>query len=119
MSRPITVTQPYLPPLEEFQPYLEQIWQNKWLTNAGPFHQQLEVPQLDLATGSLPAASGTVPIAGRGEAITVSWEKDAAGLRYTLETPVPLTLHLPEKFGGGIAPVDRTFTATWPLAPCR
>ena len=42
MSRPITVTQPYLPPLEEFQPYLEQIWQNKWLTNAGPFHQQLE-----------------------------------------------------------------------------
>ncbi len=42
MSRPITVTQPFLPPLEEFQPYLEQIWQNKWLTNAGPFHQQLE-----------------------------------------------------------------------------
>lgn len=42
MSRPITVTQPFLPPLEEFQPYLEEIWQNKWLTNAGPFHQQLE-----------------------------------------------------------------------------
>ncbi len=42
MPRPITVTQPFLPPLEEFQPYLEEIWQNKWLTNAGPFHQQLE-----------------------------------------------------------------------------
>jgi dTDP-4-amino-4,6-dideoxygalactose transaminase len=39
---PITVTQPYLPPLEEFIPYLEQIWESKWLTNNGPFHQQLE-----------------------------------------------------------------------------
>jgi dTDP-4-amino-4,6-dideoxy-D-glucose transaminase len=39
---PIFVTQPHLPPLEEFVPYLEKIWGNKWLTNAGPFHQQLE-----------------------------------------------------------------------------
>jgi dTDP-4-amino-4,6-dideoxygalactose transaminase len=39
---PIYVTQPLLPPLEEFVPYLEQIWRNKQLTNAGPFHQQLE-----------------------------------------------------------------------------
>lgn len=36
------VTQPYLPPLEEFVPYLEEIWGNKFLTNGGPFHQQLE-----------------------------------------------------------------------------
>ncbi|WP_082718633.1 MULTISPECIES: DegT/DnrJ/EryC1/StrS aminotransferase family protein [unclassified Sphingobium] len=36
------VTRPFLPPLEEFQPYLERIWANRWLTNAGPFHQQLE-----------------------------------------------------------------------------
>ena len=41
-SKPIFVTQPYLPPLEEFTPYLQQIWQNKILTNAGPFHQKLE-----------------------------------------------------------------------------
>jgi len=38
----ITVTQPSLPPLEEFIPYLQQIWDNKWLTNNGPLHQQLE-----------------------------------------------------------------------------
>jgi dTDP-4-amino-4,6-dideoxygalactose transaminase len=42
MSKPIYVTQPDLPPLEEFIPYLEQIWKNKVLTNGGPFHQQLE-----------------------------------------------------------------------------
>jgi dTDP-4-amino-4,6-dideoxygalactose transaminase len=39
---PIYVTQPYLPPLEEFIPYLQQIWDKKILTNGGPFHQQLE-----------------------------------------------------------------------------
>jgi dTDP-4-amino-4,6-dideoxygalactose transaminase len=38
----ITVTRPFLPPLEEFIPYLEKIWLSKQLTNNGPFHQQLE-----------------------------------------------------------------------------
>jgi dTDP-4-amino-4,6-dideoxygalactose transaminase len=38
----IYVTQPSLPPLEEFTVYLEKIWKNKTLTNGGPFHQQLE-----------------------------------------------------------------------------
>jgi dTDP-4-amino-4,6-dideoxygalactose transaminase len=41
-DKPIYVTQPYLPPLEEFYPYLQKIWDNKILTNGGPFHQQLE-----------------------------------------------------------------------------
>ena len=41
-SKPIYVTQPYLPPLEEFIPYLREIWESKILTNGGPFHQQLE-----------------------------------------------------------------------------
>ncbi|MBM3292713.1 DegT/DnrJ/EryC1/StrS family aminotransferase, partial [Candidatus Bathyarchaeota archaeon] len=38
----IYVTQPFLPPLEEFIPYLEKIWGNKFLTNNGPFHELLE-----------------------------------------------------------------------------
>lgn len=42
MSQPIYVTQPVLPALKEFIPYLEQIWENKILTNGGPLHQQLE-----------------------------------------------------------------------------
>jgi dTDP-4-amino-4,6-dideoxygalactose transaminase len=42
MKKKIFVTQPFLPPLEEFIPYLETIWESKWLTNGGPFHQQLE-----------------------------------------------------------------------------
>ncbi|EJB5573597.1 dTDP-4-amino-4,6-dideoxy-D-glucose aminotransferase VioA [Citrobacter sp. Cf039] len=38
----IPVTQPFLPELSEFTPYLEKIWQNRWLTNNGPFHVELE-----------------------------------------------------------------------------
>lgn len=41
-TKNIFVTQPTLPPLEEFIPYLEEIWHNKILTNGGKFHQQLE-----------------------------------------------------------------------------
>lgn len=46
-EKPIYVTQPYLPPLEEFVPYLQQIWDNKVLTNGGPMHQQLEAALCD------------------------------------------------------------------------
>ena len=41
-KKPIYVTQPYLPDLKEFYPYLEAIWDSKNLTNGGVFHQQLE-----------------------------------------------------------------------------
>ena len=41
-NQTIYVTQPHLPSLEEFLPYLEQIWENKILTNSGPYHHQLE-----------------------------------------------------------------------------
>lgn len=42
IENPIYVTQPALPPLEEFHEYLKQIWDNKILTNNGPFHKQFE-----------------------------------------------------------------------------
>jgi len=42
MTNPVYVTSPSLPPLDEFIPYLEKIWESKWLTNNGQFHQQFE-----------------------------------------------------------------------------
>src|ERR1700730_13500036 len=42
MKENIYVTKPFLPPLEEFIPYLEKIWSGKILTNGGPYHEQLE-----------------------------------------------------------------------------
>lgn len=38
----IKVTKPYLPPIEEFIPYLKDIWSSRWISNEGPFHKQLE-----------------------------------------------------------------------------
>lgn len=75
----ITVTQPCLPPLDEFLPYLEQIWQNKWLTNNGPLHQQLEkeladylgVPYISLfSNGTLALISALQALNITGEVIT-------------------------------------------------
>ncbi len=41
-EKPIYVTRPFLPPLEEFQEYLKDIWETKWMTNNGKYHQELE-----------------------------------------------------------------------------
>jgi dTDP-4-amino-4,6-dideoxygalactose transaminase len=41
-GKKLYVTQPYLPPLQEFIPYLEEIWDSKILTNGGPFHIKFE-----------------------------------------------------------------------------
>ena len=43
----IYVTQPSMPPLDEYVVYLEKIWENKWLTNKGEFHQKLEAELAD------------------------------------------------------------------------
>jgi len=41
-KKTIFVTEPFLPALEDFTPYLEEIWKSRILTNGGPMHQQLE-----------------------------------------------------------------------------
>lgn len=62
-TSPITITSPLLPNLQEFNTLLQDIWQRKWITNNGYYHQQLEqaltdylgVPFLSLFTnGTLP-----------------------------------------------------------------
>lgn len=79
---PIYVTQPFLPPLEEFIPYLEKIWANKVLTNCGPFHQQLEqalceylgVQHLSLFTnGTIALVTALQALRITGEVITTPY----------------------------------------------
>lgn len=41
-KKPIYVTQPYLPPFEEFVPLLKRVWDSRQLTNSGPFHAEFE-----------------------------------------------------------------------------
>ena len=42
LENKILVTSPLLPDLQDFNEYLRQIWDSKWLTNNGSFHQQFE-----------------------------------------------------------------------------
>ena len=41
-SKPIYVTRPFLPPLERFSEGLQEIWENRWLTNNGPVEQRFK-----------------------------------------------------------------------------
>lgn len=78
----ITVTSPLLPSLESFVPYLEKIWDSKWITNNGQFHQQLEaalceylkVPYISLFTnGTLPLLTALQALRITGEVITTPY----------------------------------------------
>ena len=121
MSDPIYVTQPYLPPLEEFIPYLEKIWANKILTNGGPFHQQLEqalcdylgVKHLALFTnGTIALVTALQALRITGEVITTpySFVATAHSLLWNGIKPVfadidPHTLNLnPAKIEAAITP---------------
>ena len=76
MSNPIYVTRPFLPPLEEFLPYLEAIWAERQLTNGGPFHQQFEqalCEYLGVEHVSL-FANGTLALVTALQALRVSGE---------------------------------------------
>lgn len=82
MDRKITVTSPLLPDLEEFQILLKEIWDSKWITNNGRFHQQLEkelasylkVPYLSLFTnGTLPLITALQALRITGEVITTPY----------------------------------------------
>ena len=76
INKPIYVTQPYLPPLDEFIPYLEQIWENKILTNNGPFHKQLEQALCDyLGVEHLALfTNGTIALVTALQALRISGE---------------------------------------------
>lgn len=39
----IPVTKPFLPPIEDYQKYIDEIWDRNWLTNNGPLVNELEL----------------------------------------------------------------------------
>jgi len=81
-SQQIHVSSPLLPPLEEFIPYLRDIWDRKWLTNNGHYHQLLEkalgeylgVEYLSLFTnGTLTLTTALQAMQITGEVITTPY----------------------------------------------
>lgn len=117
----VTVTSPLLPPLEEFTPYLEQIWKSKWITNNGQFHQELEralceylgVEYISLFTnGTLPLITALQALRIQGEVITTPYSFVATthsiwwnGIRPVFADVDPLTGNLsPESIEAAITP---------------
>jgi dTDP-4-amino-4,6-dideoxygalactose transaminase len=117
----VYVTQPSLPPLEEFMPYLERIWESKRLTNSGPFHEQLEQALCDFlgvrhvclfANGTLALVTALQTLRITGEVITTpySFVATAHSLLWNGIKPVfvdidPDTLNLdPNRIEAAITP---------------
>jgi dTDP-4-amino-4,6-dideoxygalactose transaminase len=119
--KPLFVTQPTLPPLEDFIPYLEKIWDTKILSNGGPFHQQFEqalcgylgVKHISLLTnGTIALITALKVLRIAGEVITTpfSFVATAHALLWNGIRPVfvdidPVTLNLdPERIEAAITP---------------
>lgn len=121
MTEPVNVTSPYLPPLEEVLPYLEEIWDSKFLTNGGQFHQRFEtalrdrlgVPEISLfsnATIALVCALQELRITG--DVITTPYSFVATshsliwnGIRPIFVDIDPDTLNLdPDRIAAAITP---------------
>jgi dTDP-4-amino-4,6-dideoxygalactose transaminase len=118
---PIPVTSPLLPPLAEFLPYLEEIWQSRKLTNGGDMHQALErelagylgVDYLALMTnGTLALVTALQSLRITGEVITTPYTFAATahsllwnGIKPVFVDISPLDFNLdPDKIEAAITP---------------
>ena len=120
-SDTIYVTKPFLPPLEEFQEYLEDIWATKQLTNNGKYHDIFEkklaeyfnVKYVSLfSNGTLALISALQTLRITGEVITTpfSFVATTHALHWNEIKPVfcdidPVTFNLdPQKIEAAITP---------------
>ncbi len=104
----IYVTQPSLPPFEEFSEYLKDIWDNKWLTNNGKFHQELEkelaeflgVPYISLfSNGTLALITALQTLRITGEVITTPYSFVATAHALHWNDIKPVFADIDEGFG--------------------
>ena len=137
IDKPIYVTSPLLPPLEDFTFLLKEIWESKMLTNNGNFHQKLEeelakylkVPYLSLFTnGTLPLITALQAMRITGEVITTPFSFVATthslwwnGIKPVFVDIEPETCNLdPSKIEAAITPKT---TAIMPVhvygKPCK
>lgn len=120
-NKVITVTSPLLPSLDEFIPYLQDIWHRKWLTNNGYYHQELEkalceylkVPYVSLFTnGTLPLMCALQTLRITGEVITTPYSFVATthslwwnGIKPVFVDVDPITCNIdPDKIEAAITP---------------
>lgn len=76
MDEQITVTRPLMPSLEEFNIYLQDIWQRKWITNNGYYHNKLEEALAEYLKGPYVSlfTNGTLPLITALQALHITGE---------------------------------------------
>jgi len=103
----ISVTQPALPPLSEFIPYLQDIWDRKWLTNNGYYHQELEkalceylgVKYISLfSNGTLALLTSLQALGITGEVITTPYSFVATTHSLIWNSIQPVFVDIEDKF---------------------
>lgn len=70
-----------------------------------------------LSPGSLAQAQGCLPLHGSNETLKIRWKRTAGKVRYRVETPFPIWLHLPARLTGAeprTVAVDRVFEQSFP-----
>jgi dTDP-4-amino-4,6-dideoxygalactose transaminase len=89
----INVTEPYLPPFEEYVEYLKGIWDRNWLTNQGPLVQELEAKLQAYHGLSMPVhcvANGSLGLQIALKALGVTGEIITTPFSYVATTACPL-----------------------------
>lgn len=92
-NQPINVTEPFLPPLEEYVEYLKGIWDRNWLTNQGPLVKELEQKLQtyhDLAMPVHCVANGALGLQIAIKALGVTGEVITTPFSYVATTSCPL-----------------------------
>ena len=89
----INVTEPFLPPLEEYVEYLQGIWDRNWLTNQGPLVRELEQRLQDYHQLAFPVhcvANGSLGLQITLKALGVKGELITTPFSYVATTACPL-----------------------------
>lgn len=125
----IPVTKPFLPPVEEYESYIRDIWQRQWLTNNGPLVNEfelklkvyLDVPHLlYVANGTIALQLAIRALELKGQIITTPFSFIATTSSAMWENCKPVfvdinpgTLNIdPEKIEEAITPETSAILAT-------
>src|SRR5689334_22860900 len=125
----IPVTKPFLPPIQEYEQYLQDIWKRNWLTNNGPLVNELELRLKDflglkhllfVTNGTIAIQLAIKALNLKGEIITTPFSYVATTSSIVWENAVPVFVDIdpatltidPARIEAAISPRTSAILAT-------
>jgi len=116
----ISVMKPFMPPLNDFQVYLERIWESRQLTNSGPIHAEFERALCDylgvkhiclIANGTLALIIALKVLDLKGEIITTPFTSVATTQSIYWNNLNPVFVDINETdFNINVSEIERAIT---------